>query len=136
MKTPFTPGFTLIELLIAVVIIAVLTAVALPSYLDFVQTSRRADARNALLALQVAQERYRSNSTTYGNLSQLTASYGISNTSEGGFYNIAVTANSETSYTATAQPAGPQTGDSCGTFAVSNGTPDTTSPFAGNDCWR
>ena len=80
MRNQTESGFTLIELLIAVVIVGVLTAVALPAYQDFVKSSRRADARNALLALQIAQERYRSNGTSYATLTQLTSSYGIAST--------------------------------------------------------
>ena len=93
MKRKKESGFTLVELLIAVVIIAVLTAVALPAYQDFVKTSRRADARNALINVQVKQERYRSNNLSYGTLAQLTSSYGVSSASEAGHYSIAVTAN-------------------------------------------
>lgn len=129
-------GFTLIELLIAVVIIAVLTAIALPAYQDFVKTSRRADARNALFDLQVKQERYRSNNLTYATLAQLTSSYGASSTSEAGHYSIAVTANTASTYTATATPAGNQVGDSCGTFAMTNSRPDTSGSYADSDCWN
>jgi len=136
MKSKQETGFTLIELLIAVVIIAVLTSVALPAYQDFVKTSRRADARNALFGLQVSQERYRSNNLTYATLAQLTSSYGISSTSEAGYYSIAVTVNTASTYTATATPAGSQTGDDCGTFAITNSRPDTSGSYADSDCWR
>jgi type IV pilus assembly protein PilE len=136
MRNQTESGFTLIELLIAVVIVGVLTAVALPAYQDFVKSSRRADARNALLALQIAQERYRSNGTSYGTLAQLTSSYGIASTSEAGYYTINVTANSGTSYTATATPTGTQQTDSCGTFAVQDGAPLLTGSYANGGCWR
>jgi type IV pilus assembly protein PilE len=46
-------GFTLIELMISVAIVAILAAVAFPSYTQYVAKARRADARNQLL--QVAQ---------------------------------------------------------------------------------
>jgi prepilin-type N-terminal cleavage/methylation domain-containing protein len=42
-------GFTLIELMIAVVVIAILAAIAYPSYQDSVRKSRRADAKSALM---------------------------------------------------------------------------------------
>jgi type IV pilus assembly protein PilE len=51
-------GFTLIELMIAIVIIALLTTVALPGYLEHVAKSRRAEGRNALLKLAQLQERF------------------------------------------------------------------------------
>jgi type IV pilus assembly protein PilE len=61
-------GMTLIELMIAVVIMGVLLAVAFPSYLDSVRKGRRAEGIAALTALQQAQERFRANSPSYGNL--------------------------------------------------------------------
>ena len=60
-------GFTLIELLIALVIIAILASIAIPSYESYLRKGRRVDAKNALSALQLAQEKYRGNNTAYSN---------------------------------------------------------------------
>jgi type IV pilus assembly protein PilE len=49
-------GFTLIELLIALVIVAILSAVAWPGYGAIVQRAQRNDARLALLGIQQLQE--------------------------------------------------------------------------------
>src|ERR1700709_710648 len=55
-------GFTLIEIMIAVAIIGILVAVALPSYTSYVQRARRADARTQLLlAAQYMQRFYAAN---------------------------------------------------------------------------
>lgn len=59
------PGFTLIELLLAVVLVAILAAVAYPTYTSAVQRSRRADAAAMLTTVVQAQERYRSNRSSY-----------------------------------------------------------------------
>lgn len=58
-------GFTLIELMVVVVIIAVLTMVALPSFQKQMAKGRRADAIAALSAVVQAQERWRSNRGAY-----------------------------------------------------------------------
>ena len=58
-------GFTLIELMIAVVIIAVLAAIALPAYFDSVRKSRRGEAIALMAQVAQAQERWRANSTLY-----------------------------------------------------------------------
>jgi len=64
-KRPIQRGFTLIELMLVVVIAAVLMAVALPSYQQYMMKSRRSDALTALSAVVQAQERWRSNNASY-----------------------------------------------------------------------
>lgn len=58
-------GFTLIELMITVAIVAILSAVALPSYQSYVKKGKRADARTLLQSASLAQEKHRLNNTTY-----------------------------------------------------------------------
>ena len=58
-------GFTLIELMVTVAIIAILAAIAYPSYQDSVRKSRRTDAKNALTQAMANMERYYTEKNTY-----------------------------------------------------------------------
>lgn len=58
-------GFTMIELMVVLAIMAILTMVAYPSYQESMRKSRRSDAIVAALAIQVAQEKFRSSCTVY-----------------------------------------------------------------------
>lgn len=58
-------GFTLIELMIVVAIIAILGAVAYPSYMDSIRKGKRAEGRTALIETLQQQERYMTQNNTY-----------------------------------------------------------------------
>src|SRR5215813_8894828 len=51
-------GFTLIELLVAVAIVGILTAIALPSYRDYVTRGKLAEAYQLLSSQRVKMEQY------------------------------------------------------------------------------
>ncbi|OWW21746.1 type IV pilin protein [Noviherbaspirillum denitrificans] len=58
-------GFTLIELMVAVAIVAILAAVALPSYSNYVMRGRIPQATNNLATMRVKLEQYFQDNRTY-----------------------------------------------------------------------
>jgi|SRR5665647_2738153 len=58
-------GFTLLELMIVVVVVAILSAIALPSYSDYVIRSRLTEVYSALASAQSSAEQFWSNNRTY-----------------------------------------------------------------------
>ena len=93
-------GFTLIELLLVTAVVAVLAAVAYPSYNGYVLESRRADAYTAILQAQLAQENWRVSHSTY---SDSHTDIGAPTSSEEGLYTIEIKDSSATDYTVTAK---------------------------------
>jgi len=66
-------GFTLIELMIVVAIIALLAAIAVPSYRDSVRKGERGEGKAAILKALQAEERYFTQNNTYVDPSTLPA---------------------------------------------------------------
>jgi type IV pilus assembly protein PilE len=145
-------GFTLIELMITVAIVAILAAVAYPSFMEQVRKSRRSDAITALNAVAQAQERWRSNNVNYNNADVSSASTGLrlvagttvatSYTLSSGYYTIAIgTTLSPTNYSATATATGAQASDAkCATLTLSMAsgtiTYGNTGTGTANYCWN
>jgi type IV pilus assembly protein PilE len=100
-------GFSLIELIIAVAVLGIIAAVALPVFNDSIRKSRRSEAFAALSAVQLAQERFRANNATFAD--NLTAAQNASpaglgqqSTTPSGFYAITIGNATGLTYTATA----------------------------------
>ena len=102
-------GFTLIELMVVVAVIAIIAAIALPSYNEHVRNGRRAAALSAVGDLQLQQERWRAEHTTYG------AEADLAMPEASKYYTYAVTGGATYSATAT-----PKAADTCGTLIATN----------------
>jgi type IV pilus assembly protein PilE len=146
-------GFTLIELMITVAIIAIIGAIALPSFFSQIRASRRAEAVSTLSQIQQAQERWRGNCPCYSG-SLTAANTGCPATDCANTSGLALTLSSTrysfdmptaptlaapNSYTIRATGLGSQANDraagaSCATLTVTvaSGVP-TNAPAA---CWR
>ena len=94
-----TSGFTLIEILIALAIIGILSAVAIPSYSSYVLRGRLTEAFTNLSAVQPKAEEVWSNTRSYQTLPQPTSPN----------FTYTVTADAS-SYTVTADGQGPAAG--------------------------
>ena len=60
-------GFSLIELMVVILVTAILTAIAVPTYQTQVRKSRRVDARTAVLDLAGREEKFLSLNNAYTN---------------------------------------------------------------------
>jgi len=121
MKSNHNKGFSLIELMVAVVVVGILAAIAMPSYSSHIIRGARAAAQTELLGLSSLQEKIYLNSNAYA--SSVTAGY--NGTTSGGLGNTSGRTSDKKylftlsgvgqTYTLIAKPASgiQQTGDGC-----------------------
>ena len=65
MNKAVSKGFTLIEMMLVIAIIAVLTAIALPNYQDYLTRTACEDAKGVLAGAASSLERFRAQNNTY-----------------------------------------------------------------------
>ncbi len=130
-------GFTLLELMITCAVVAILAAIAIPSYLNAVQQSRRSDATSALAGAAGQMERYFTERGTYATATLGSTSTSVyPSTSQNGYYNLSLTNLTATSYTLNAVPTGYQAGDPCGTYTYTDqGVKGVTGSAGVSNCW-
>ena len=125
-------GVTLLELMIVVVIIGILTAIAYPSYTQFVERAKRTEAKALLLKIAIDQERFYLQNSTFGDMADL--QYDEPQITDSEAYSVTVTANNASNFTATAtyQLGGEEEGK-CLTYTIDGRGTKTSAPDA--DCW-
>lgn len=112
MKYVNPKGFTLIELLIAVAIVGILAAIALPSYQQHIIRSNRSAAQSQMMEIANRQQQYLLANRTYASKAALEVSYALpSEVSSKYTYDITVGVAAVPSYVVTFTPTGTQTSD-------------------------
>jgi type IV pilus assembly protein PilE len=137
-------GVTLMELLTVLVIIAILSAIAVPSYRQYTLRANRSEAKTTLLFLSSALERCytRFNSYVYTGNAATGCTVNFPQTSENGLYTISAApmageADMTSTFVLTATPQGAQTQDTgCATLTLdSTNAKGSTGTKSANECW-
>ncbi len=129
-------AFTLIEVLVVLVIAAILAAVAIPNYAEYVRRSHRSDARAALLLAAQWQERFRTENNQYANT--LPANFATVPASGTARYTLSIDQpGGAQTFVLTASRTGPQAGDACGDLTLDHlgtrGAVGASRPV--DECW-
>jgi type IV pilus assembly protein PilE len=140
-------GVTLIELMITVAIVAIIAAIAIPSYSNYVLRSHRVEAKSALLSIAAMQERFYSTQNIYASFPNQLGYTGAGWPINVGnnYYQIdmpapptAATTTTPATYTLRATPINGQVSDAaCTAFTLDqSGTQGSIGTATVADCWK
>lgn len=133
-------GFTLIEMMIVGVIIAIIAAIALPSYQSQIQSTRRGAAAGCLLEIAQQMERQYTTSLSYNSTTTLPSPACVADQSSNYTFAFASGSPETATYVIQASPIAGMADESCGTLTLNQRTVKGTS--SGNDaatvkkCWK
>ena len=124
--------------MIVVAIVGILSAIAYPSYAEYIRRGHRADARAGLLQAQQWLERASTATGVYPTALPANLTWAADTTKR---YTISIGGPATTStFTLTATPKGAQVGDKCGNFTVTNtglrGAKGVTTGDIVTECWN
>ena len=134
-STPATlvAGWSFIEIMVALAIVAVLLAIAVPSYQHYLQRGHRAEAVNALMQVAACQERIRAAAGHYD------TTRCVSQPSGNGYRVTVEPAGVAASqvFEAIAAPLNPAPGDRCGALSIDQSGRRSISGATGQlgACW-
>lgn len=134
-------GFTLIELMVVVVVVAVLSSLAYPSYQEFVMRAKRTEGKAALLDAAQALERHFTNYNTYpSSLSTAGVRTYSGDSAAKAAYTIAIAAGASgslaSSFTLTATPANGHVDAKCGNLSLNQlGVKGESGTLTAAECW-
>jgi type IV pilus assembly protein PilE len=131
-------GFTLIELMITVAIVAILAAIALPNYTQYVERGRRAEAVSILSGARQFAERFYTERRTYVGLAAAMPTT-LTRSPESGtniYYNISAVTETATTFLLSATPnAALWTPTKCGTLSIDQLSTRTVSSNTVQECF-
>jgi type IV pilus assembly protein PilE len=110
-------GFTLIEVMVTVAIVGILAAIAIPSYSQYIQKTRRTDAQEKLLDMAAQQERWFFSNNQYAKQAAIDSVGG--GASKDNFYTVTITTN-----------------DAATTYSLTAKSNDDKSQSKDTDCWK
>jgi type IV pilus assembly protein PilE len=127
-------GVTLIELMMVMVVVAILAAIAVPSYRGYVIRASRADAKAATLSMAGALERCFTRFNAYDDAGCALA---ITNVPSGDGHYLLGASVTPSTFLVTAVPQGAQAADTgCGNFRLNQANQRTVSGAKGAaECW-
>ncbi|MFG3447592.1 MULTISPECIES: type IV pilin protein [unclassified Stenotrophomonas] len=130
-------GFTLIELMITVAVIAIISAIAYPSYNTQVRKSKRAAAKAEMVEYAQRAERQHTLNNSYAGFRFLeNNSTTIASPRDGSAVRYQITiAPAANTFTITAVPQGDQARDPCGTLTVNQAGVKTPANTSALECW-
>lgn len=141
---PSENGFSIIELVVAIAILGILLAIAIPFFIEYLAQSKRADGMGVLTEAAQFMERNFSDSGRYDQtdagaaVALPVALQSAPRSSTAAYYQISINAVAESTFVLHASPTGSMTADACGTFTLtSTGKRDVTGGTkTASQCWR